>query len=153
MTNISPKVIPLKPSSFEESEQSETFVKRLIGPGVTVIATPQDKDHLRYIFCEQMAAAVVKGEKFLGHFETVQGRVLLIAHGVADFKGMEERGIVTANKYMETRHKWPRIGDGCIEELRSYKKVHPDFNQPFCRPPTHYLNPTITKTGPQKIRL
>ncbi len=72
MTDISPKVIPLRPSSFEESVEPEILVNRLIGPGVTIIATPQDKDHLRYIFCEQMAAAVAKGGKFLDFFETVQ---------------------------------------------------------------------------------
>lgn len=47
MKDTSSKVIPLKPSSFEENIESDILIKRLIGRGVTVIATPQDKDHLR----------------------------------------------------------------------------------------------------------
>jgi hypothetical protein len=131
MTNTSPKVIPLRPSSFEENSEQEILVRGLIGPGVTVIATPQDKDHLRYIFCEQMAAAVAKGDKFLDFFETAQCRVLLVAHGIADFKGMEERGIVTANNYLDIQDGWPKIGDGCIKELQSYKRMHPNFKVAF----------------------
>lgn len=131
MTDISSNVIPLKPSSFEESAEPEILIKRLIGPGVTVIATPQDKDHLRYIFCEQMAAAVAKGDKFLDFFETAQCRVLLVAHGLADFKGMEGRGIVTLGNNLDIRDGWPRIGDGCIKELKSYKRMHPEFKLAF----------------------
>ena len=42
MTDISPKVIPLRPSSFEGSMEPKLLVDGLIGPGVTVIATPQE---------------------------------------------------------------------------------------------------------------
>jgi DNA-binding MarR family transcriptional regulator len=131
MTDISPKVISLRSSSFEESVEPEILVNGLIGPGVTVIATPQDKDHLRYIFCEQMAAAVAKGDKFLDFFDTHQCHVLLVAHGIADFKGMEERGIATVEKVLETRYEWPKIGQGCIRELQQHKKVYPDFKLAF----------------------
>jgi hypothetical protein len=131
MTNSSSKGISLGPSSFEENSEQEILVRGLIGSGVTVIATPEDKDHLRYIFCEQMAAAIAKGDKFLDFFETAQCRVLLVAHGLADFKGMEERGIATANNYLDIRDEWPRIGDGCIKELQNYKRMHPDFKVAF----------------------
>ena len=131
MTKSSSKGISLGPSSFEGSVEPEILINRLIGPGVTVIATPQDKDHLRYIFCEQMAAAVAKGDKFLDFFDTHQCHVLLVAHGIADFKGMEERGIVTANNCLDIRDGWPKIGDGCIKELKSYKKNHPNFKVAF----------------------
>jgi hypothetical protein len=131
MTNSSSKGISLGPSSFEENSEQEILVRGLIGSGVTVIATPEDKDHLRYIFCEQMAAAVAKGDKFLDFFETAQCRVLLVAHGLADYKGMQERGIVTANNYLDIRDEWPRIGNGCIKELQNYKRMHPDFKVAF----------------------
>jgi hypothetical protein len=131
MTNTSSKVISLRPSIFEDSEEPELLVNRLIGPGVTVIATPQDKDHLRYIFCEQMAAAVAKGKKFLDYFDTRQCHVLFVAHGTADFKGMEERGIATSNEYLDIRDKWKKIGDNCVKNLKSYKNAHPDFKLAF----------------------
>ncbi len=78
-----------------------------------------------------MAAAVARGEKFLDFFETAQCRVLLVAHGAGNFKGMKERGIVTLGNNLDIRDGWPRIGDGCLKELRSYKRMHPDFKVAF----------------------
>jgi DNA-binding CsgD family transcriptional regulator len=131
MTDTSSKVILLRPSSFEESVEPKLLVKGLIGPGVTVIATPQDKNRERYLLCEQMASAVSKGEKFLGLFETRQCHVMLVAHGQGDFYRMEERGVATRHKNLVTRDKWPKIGLGCIKKLKAHKRTYPDFKLAF----------------------
>jgi hypothetical protein len=141
MANTSSKGISLRPSSFEEGTKPETLanenkefgllIGRLIGPGVTVIATPQDKDHLRYIFCEQMAASVSRGGKFLDLFETQKCHVLLVAHGTADFKGMKARNIVAQYQNIKTEYEWPRIGLGCIRKLQEHKNAYSNFKLAF----------------------
>jgi hypothetical protein len=78
-----------------------------------------------------MAAAVAKGEKFLNLFETQKCNVLLVAHGTADFKGMEERGIVNQHKNIDTRYEWPKIGQGCIQKLIEHKNAYHNFKLAF----------------------
>ena len=44
---------------------------------------------------------------------------------------MEERGVATQHKNLITRDKWPKIGLGCIQKLKVYKRTYHDFKLAF----------------------
>jgi hypothetical protein len=82
-----------------------------------------------------MVEAVATGRRFLGLFDTCRSRVLLVAHGRADYEAATARLRAIARPgtqgLLDIRGEWPRVGSGCINQLRYYKDANPDFNVAF----------------------
>jgi hypothetical protein len=118
------KVASLRPW---RAEPQPLLIDKLLGPGLTVIGS--DKPIHRYNLQEQMATDVARGEKFLGLLDTYKCRVLIATHGPKDYRALKER--YQGSEFLDIRERWPRIGDGCLRELRSYKETCPDFELAF----------------------
>jgi hypothetical protein len=122
----------LKPSAMAHAAD-DILIDRLIGPGLTVVGA--EVPQYRYMIQEQMAEAVATGGRFLGLFDTYQSRVLLVAHGRADYEGARERLRRVAGPgkgwLPDIRSEWPRVGVGCFNQLGYYKQANPDFRLAF----------------------
>jgi hypothetical protein len=95
------------------------FIDGVLGPGVTVLGS--ELPHHRRIILEQMAVAISSGEDFLGLLKVERCKVLFIARGEAEFLSFRSRAETgTPQKKLDLTSKWPRLGNGCIRELRQY---------------------------------
>lgn len=121
---------PLAPD-LSPPERPEMIIEDLIGPGVTVIGSSREIH--RFVLQEQMAAAIISGERFLECFKTEKCRVLYVVHGEADYQATKTRlsNRVSDNSLIDIRRRWNKIGRGCIKALTQEKKAHSDLKIAF----------------------
>jgi hypothetical protein len=115
--------VSLKPSdAIPIIPRPGILIDGLLGPGVTVVATPDSILHHRRILTRQMAMSVAWGEPFLGLLPTEACRVLYVTQGEADRNAAEAWGL--DDHIVDLRSEWPRMDEGCIEKIRSLGKEY-----------------------------
>lgn len=103
-------------------------VPGLIPEGLAVIFSAPKTG--KSFWAVQVAMAVAQGKQLFGHWQPEKGRVLCIdleqVVGVQMQGRLRRHGVAADGYQTQVADDWPRIGDGCLEEMDIFLEENPD---------------------------